>query len=335
MNGNWEARQETDGLISFDLGASPYVGNEPFSTTIEVDDEDRWYHMVAMFDATDDSFEVYVNGELTASGTSPVNLVEQSPGILSFGTRTGSTEYWDGALRDFRVYNRWLGAEEISELSGAIAHWEFEETSGSVAFDSSAAGNDASYVGSPTLGVNGVYVANAGLAVELDGSTQSITAGKSLLNNLEAFSMAAWVRPDIVSPQVSMLGQFDLIELGIDSQTNQIDFITANGGSVNATGYLPLGKWTHVAAVGDGTQLVLYVNGVEVASGGSAAADYGSNSEHFKIGEGVVESAGEYFDGRIDDVHVFSRAMCAEEVWNLYRGARPSGIRILKWEEIR
>ncbi len=335
VNGNWEVRQETNGTLSFDLGASPYVGNEPFSTLTAVDEKDRWYHIVAMFDDTDDSFSVYIDGELITSGTSPVNLVPQAAGPLSFGTRTGSSEYWEGALRDFRVYNRRLANSEITNLSGVIAHWKLDETSGSVAVDASAAGNDATYIGSPLLGVNGAFVAKTGTAIDLDGSSESITAGKSLLNNLQEFTLAGWVRPDSVYPTQSFFGQYNLIELGIEYQANQINFWTSASGSISVTGTLPLGKWSHVAAVGDSLGLKLYVDGKEVASGGTSSTNFGSNADIFKIGEGVLNLTGGFFDGRVDDVRVFSRAMCPEEIQSIYGNGRPNGIRIIKWLEVR
>jgi hypothetical protein len=34
ISGDWEIRQEPGGTISFDMGGSPYVGNEPFPRSI-------------------------------------------------------------------------------------------------------------------------------------------------------------------------------------------------------------------------------------------------------------------------------------------------------------
>jgi len=334
---NWEVRMETTGTLGFDMGASPFVGNEPFSTTgdNELDREDSWHHVVAFFDATDDSYAVYVDGVLDTSGISPVDLVTQAAGILTFGTRTGSTEYWKGALRDFRIYNRPLADSEITELSGVIARWKLDETSGSIAVDASTAGNDATYIGSPTLGLPGAFAPNTITGVKLDGTTQSITASKSLLNNLTQFTLAGWLRPDSTTPDRSFFGQNDLVEVGIDFLANQIDLWTDAGGSVNANVFLPLGKWSHLAAVGDGIGLKLYVNGVEVASGGAATANYGSNTYLFKIGEGVLDPTGDYYDGSLDDVRVYSRALCPDDVRALYKGGRPAGIRIIRWVEVR
>ena len=334
ISGNWEARLETTGLISFDLGASPFVGNEPFAST-DVTGLDRWYHVVAQFNQATDAYSVYIDGELTASGTSPVNLVDQAAGTLSFGTRTGSSEYWEGALRDFRIYDRYLQNSEISELSGLLAHWKLNESSGVAADDSAAAGNDATYVGSPTLGVTGSNVTTNGTAVDLNGTSQYVSAGQSLLNNRTEFSLSLWVRPDNTTPDKSFIGQNGLVELGIDTLTNQIDLWTSGGGSVSATHQLPTGKWSHVVAVGAGAGLKIYVDGVELAAGGSSCTSYGSNSSTFKVGEGVLAATGDYFDGRIDDVRVFGRAMCAEEVLEIYQGGRSPGVRIIKWLETR
>jgi len=334
INGDWEARLEPTGTISFDLGGSPYVGNEPFASTV-VDELDRWYHIVAVFDASTEAYSVYVDGELTASGISPVNLVAQPAGILSFGTRTGSSEYWQGALRGFRIYNRAISTSEIAELAGMIARWQLNESSGTVATDSSVAANNANYVGSPTLGVSSSNSATNGTAVELNGTSQYLSSGKSLLNGLSKFTLAAWMRPDSLTPDKSFLGQNGLIELGIDTQTDLIDLWTSSGGSLSATAQLAASKWSHVVAVGDGLGLRIYVNGVEVGSGGTFTASYGSNTGTFKIGEGVLSSSGTYFDGRFDDVRVYSRALCPEEINAIYQGGRPAGVRIIRWIETR
>ena len=113
LGGDWEIRQIAGGSISFDMGGSPYAGNELFSTLDPVCTNGRWYHIAAVFDDTDNSYSVYIDGKLRTSGISPVDLVPQAAGVLSFGTRTGTTEYWNGALRDVRIYSRKLGATEI------------------------------------------------------------------------------------------------------------------------------------------------------------------------------------------------------------------------------
>ncbi len=336
--GDWEMRQESDGTLSFDIGGEgPDVGAGPdaFITNEGLSFQNRWYHVVAKFDADDDSFEVYIDGTLVNSGINGNDMTEQVENILSFGTRTGSTEYWEGALRDFRIYNRPISNEEIGRLSGLLAHWRLNESSGSVADDAGALDNDATYVASPTLGVPGPYPAATGTAVALNGTSQSITSGQSLLSGVSEFTIMGWIRPDDTAPDKSFFGQNGVIELGIDTATNQIDLWTAAGGSINATVQLPYGKWSHLSATGSGTELRLYVNGRQVASGGSSTSNYGSSGNAFKIGEGVLNSTGDYLPARVDDVRVYGRLLCPHDVNAIYKEGRPSGVRIIEWVETR
>ena len=64
IGGDWEIRQAPDGSLSFDFGGSPYVGNEPFSTQGPVSTNGQWYHVAAVFNDVDNSYSVYVDGQL-------------------------------------------------------------------------------------------------------------------------------------------------------------------------------------------------------------------------------------------------------------------------------
>jgi hypothetical protein len=329
---DFEMWQDPDGYVSCDVSTDGFQSG--CITTVKMDTLDKWYHMVCQWDADTEAYSIYIDGELHKSGTSSWGTVNQPAGIMTFGTRTGTSDYFKGAIRDFRVYNRPMFASEIAAAAGMIARWQLNETNGTVAADLSVAGNNATYVGSPTLGNAGSNTTN-GNAVELNGTSQYVTSGKSLLNGLTDFTIAAWVRPDSITPDKSFLGQNGLIELGIDNSISQIDLWTSAGGSVAASKQLPLTKWSHVVAVGTGTNLKIYVNGVELISGGNNTASYGSNSGIFKIGEGVLAPSGDHFDGRLDDVRVYSRALCPGEIDDLYQAGRPAGIRIIRWVETR
>ena len=336
--GDWEARQETTGLISFDLGASPFVGNEPFSTADAVDFDDSWYHVVAQYDDSDDSYAVYVNGELTASGISPVDLVEQASAILSFGTRTGSTEYWEGALRDFRVYNRWLSNSEIGELSGLVGYWKFDEISGTVAADSSPNGNHGTYTGGVTLAEPG----NNNFAAGFDGSDDYVgVPDDSTLQMDDVFSLSVWVRTEASTNVDRMiLNKEGEYEIAVDPG-NELKWAVKNtdpGWTWVNTGYIvPLGKWIHIAMTYNSGTVNVYAEGVLVDSyaGSGSIGDQYSSLNELRIGGRSNNPSGKYFDGRVDDVRVYKRVLCPTEVFAQHRGGRPAGIRIIRWVETR
>jgi hypothetical protein len=109
LGGDWEIRQAATGVISFDI-----AGDTRFETNAL--QANKWYHIAAMFDDTNDKYALYINGALFASGTQ--TFTPQAAATLSFGTRTGSTEYWRGTLDDVYIYNRRLTLEEIAEQYG-------------------------------------------------------------------------------------------------------------------------------------------------------------------------------------------------------------------------
>jgi hypothetical protein len=96
----------------------------------------------------------------------------------------------------------------------------------------------------------------------------------------------------------------------------------ADNNYIGRAGSVPVKKWTHLAVVYDGSAVRGYIDGSEVfdvtqASDGSgiavADATPSTNDEPLRIGKG--ERA---FDGRIDDLRIYDRALSASEVQNLY-----------------
>ncbi|MEJ2678213.1 MAG: LamG domain-containing protein [Gemmatimonadota bacterium] len=76
------------------------------------------------------------------------------------------------------------------------------------------------------------------------------------------------------------------------------------------------GKWYHIALVRRGGLEVYYVDGVAVDS--SAATNGGSYSNNCYTMIGSTRIPDRFFDGLIDDVRVYDRALSASEVESLY-----------------
>src|SRR5439155_1431726 len=69
---------------------------------------------------------------------------------------------------------------------------------------------------------------------------------------------------------------------------------------------LPVNTWTHLAATYDGATQRLYVNGVEVAARAQTGAIV-STVNPLRIGGNSIW--GEFFQGRIDEVRIYNRAL--------------------------
>src|ERR1019366_18455 len=77
-----------------------------------------------------------------------------------------------------------------------------------------------------------------------------------------------------------------------------------------------IGKWYHVAAVADtnGNQLLLYVNGVPETLQAPATWDGTIRSVNMEMNIGRKATGGDYWQGSIDEVRVYNRALSAAEI---------------------
>ncbi len=163
------------------------------------------------------------------------------------------------------------------------------------------------------------------------GSLVSVPDTPSL--EVTSFTLEAWIRVDALN-SLSMdvvwkgnsLGSdltspYGLFVLGSgSSQPGQAGFLLTNGISevfiTNGTP-LPIGQFVHVAATYDGSVARLYVDGLLAASTSVSLIPLNS-SFPFQIGSISGALAANYFNGIIDEVGLFSRALSASEIQAIY-----------------
>lgn len=149
-----------------------------------------------------------------------------------------------------------------------------------------------------------------------------VDLGGSLLNNLSKFTLEGWIKIDkslITGDRTwGLFGQNDAIEFGIMNSTT-LQLWTANGGQVNISMnlYPDDNKWHHIAAVGTGTSLIVYFDGVQVGTTSSTTSNYGSSTYHSMIGGNIWDVSGNFFNGSVLKTSFWSRALSASEIQNL------------------
>ena len=91
-------------------------------------------------------------------------------------------------------------------------------------------------------------------------------------------------------------------------------------------------EWVHIAAVGDGEEIRVYVDGEEVAIGGGlvdpggAIDSYGASDFPFNVGGGgIYDNAGNQFTGLIDEVAVWHTALTSEQIAAQFESALAGG----------
>jgi len=213
-----------------------------------------------------------------------------------------------------------------------IAYYRATETAGAIAVDSIGGANDGTYLGSPNLlapgprppAFLGLEAANS--ATGFNGSSQAINTPVSM-SGLAAFTLEAWVRPTVAqSNRTGIVGQNDALEFGFINQ-NTIQIWTPANGALNvaySTGG-NAGQWVHLAAVGTGTQKLVYVNGVLAGSqnhGAVGGGGYGVSGHLVNIaGDGIYDGGGNWFEGDMDEVALYRTALSAGQIEAHYKAA--------------
>ncbi len=102
--------------------------------------------------------------------------------------------------------------------------------------------------------------------------------------------------------------------------TNNVEFgvKTANNtfGSVMPSAQVPLNKWTHIAGTYDGANIRLYINGI-LKSVIAATGDIdwsATNPTVYAIGSYIDDDENNPFNGTIDEISVWSRALNINEI---------------------
>ena len=222
----------------------------------------------------------------------------------------------------------WLGLVLISSTAAGqttlVAHYRLDETSGTVAADSSGNGNDGVYTGGVTLGQAGTCAGST--AVDFDGTTAyvEIPSSPGLDGLTSDFSVAAWVNLDFlglmrVFANQRLGGAGGSWAFGPWDAAGGLRFTTLGVQDYNQPSGLTVGTWHHIALVFDANfQAEFYLDGVSQGVVGGGAPANNPNTGWFI---GVLDLTGimEFFDGQIDDVQVYSGSATAADMLFLFQ----------------
>ncbi len=302
-----------------------------------------WTHLACTYDGI--TLSLYTNGLLAAQSEIDLGVPGDSACDFSIGGAydiCGYTDqFFNGVIDEVSVYDRALLNSEIYAIysagqngkcktpppscvdlpAGAIAWWPAEGSGHEVLtnLDATAQGGASFAPG------------EVGQAFSLSGSYQAFEIPYSATLGTNVFSVEAWIKP-LFEPgmwyQSMIFGQGygrQLVlhpgDVGVTVAfciaTNDLEFF-----ELDSSGEIPLDEWTHLVGTWDGTNLSLYINGAldQQAAVDGVSLDSGCT---FHIGglddpTGPCFSVGQFFNGLIDEVTVYGRALSANEVETVY-----------------
>jgi hypothetical protein len=302
----------------------------------------QWVHVACTYE-TGQYTRMFINGQQI--GDSVAAVIMPSLEDLAIGSQFNNSRFWHGHLDDFGIWNRVLSQQEIVGLclagqdpclpsyvptNGLVGYWPFCGN----AIDESGNGNDGTVNGA-TLTTDRFGDANA--AYDFDGEpTTKITMPSVSLPPSVTASAWVYVRdfstfyPHIIrfwsSPNTSTAPAYALmILLGNNIsyiQNGIVGLISGEGIQSNQT--CEDSAWYHIVAIHDHStsNSSLYLNGqLENTASTSSYLPaiplmmVGNSPDGFN---GVVEYGSMAFDGTIDDIGIWNRALTEQEILDLY-----------------
>ena len=192
---------------------------------------------------------------------------------------------------------------------GLVAAYAFDEGSGSALNDASGNGKNGTISGASWV------TGHTGSALSFDGTDDHVALASLGTFYNTAFTLEAWVRKATTKKDVAVVGSWTG-----SGPMLWIDHVAGHhyatlGSSLSSyldSGQSPIvGQWQHLAATFDGTTARYYIDGAQVASQAVSGAVGTSNT--WRIGA-YGTSLGGFFDGTVDDVRVYNRALSAGEI---------------------
>ncbi|MEK6874496.1 MAG: LamG domain-containing protein, partial [Nanoarchaeota archaeon] len=308
----------------------------------------EWRHFAGTYNGTTMAF--YINGQLV--NTTTVNAAIGHSGTYQFliGAYEGDSGlpntlfHFNGSVDELKLFNRSLSASEVAneyqmmsygstekDATGTpapdipLALWHFDDGTGATsAFD--YFGDNNAFISNATRTV-GVYGTNAFSFNQINASL--IVSHSQTLNLTGNMTWMAWASTNktgsLMGIVEKMFNSGSTVSFLTYIQSNNViycEIYNTTGSQISASAStMPTdGTLHHIACVHDNTNLSIYLDGAlkgSITSGG--AIRVGNNP--LIIG-GDSSYAGRY-NGTIDEVEIYNRALTAAEINQSYRRSFP------------
>ena len=214
----------------------------------------------------------------------------------------------------------------LTITNGLVLYWKLDESSGATASDSSGNGNTGSLNGGSWTG------GRVNNALSLNGAGQYAITSNNLASQFSGGSVtiALWINANAAGVVVDELGQSALNSNWHDSQIEVL-----SDGSLYArvwqlpglrVGKVTFGQWSHVALTYNAAAQKLdgFLNGVQAGSSVFGTKQW-PGTLYYALGgtDSTHLGSGAYFNGLLDELHIYNRALSVAEIASLAGDVAP------------
>ncbi len=223
-----------------------------------------------------------------------------------------------------------------------MVYYSFDDDSnGALAPDNSANTNDGTISGAVYDSGELAPVPGNVNSLSCDGTDDTVFASDdgTLTPSADAVTIAAWINVDSTTDDEinEIAGKWNdgvreyQIQIKDDDGNGAIDPVvdftvktTVDGGAtfkVATSGTIPLDTWVHVAAVYDGANMQVYLNGLPSGAATAQTGNLNDTAARFSVcAQDFGGGDQRFLDGNIDEVRVYDAALTGEQIAQLASG---------------
>ncbi|HUX35695.1 MAG TPA: LamG domain-containing protein, partial [Candidatus Paceibacterota bacterium] len=221
-----------------------------------------------------------------------------------------------------------LNLSPLFSSNGLVGYWKFDEGQGTSTQDSSGNGNTGTLSASPPGWVSG----KVGDALSFNGTNYVSVPDSASDDPISAWTLSALVKRSSTGIQHDIIEKYDWtagngnFAMRILSSDKLIAYLingTVSASCGNTVTSIGSGNWYHVAATYDSSisTLKCYVNGSVEATNAAVSIVPLNSTVTLKIGCQGNDCSNK-FNGLIDDVRIYNRALSAAEIMALYNATK-------------
>ncbi len=344
--------------LNFDNGSVEY---QPLTLN-------SWVDVAGVFDGVNQMLYMYIEGQLVSSTSTTVSeivLTNNDSHKIGAGFASANqsiANFFNGDIYNLAFFDKTLSQQEIQQYmncppsgdeAGLVGYWNFDEGSGTTAFDQTAHGNDGTINGATyssdvpmsntsytditacdSFDWNGLSYSESGTysysganntSISFDGNDDYVEMN-NIGNYNNNFTVSALIKISASStaPQAIFSGGCGDFTFDLDSDGELRFYKQCNGSTVTeGTTNLIDGAWHNVSAIFIGNIVELYVDGI--LDGYSSQNWMPSPNQSLSIGSSLVNNQyDEYFNGIIDNVQFWDFSLTEQEILD-YMNCPPTG----------
>jgi hypothetical protein len=312
---------------------------------------DIWQQVAATW-TSGEGVVLWVDGIANTTGAVATGTVGQDSSFY-LGEDPSFGRFWDGELDEWKFYDSQINPAQLytneSTLFGNFPYYasipEYDSLVWGASFNAGESKDWSNYGRNGNDGSDTAVTYNIATGdAEFNGSTSGSDVGSFsgfAVNNNTSMSWSAWVKPQsdgennggrIIanSSSIGGPGYFHIVNseaAGAVDVTSRIYYNTVNA-QASLSNPIPLNSYTHLAFVWNedsANKIKIYTNGVLAALDTDTAGTGGvqnDSAQSLHIGDSTDSLRS--FDGFIDDLLVWTNALTATQVTNLYDLGRPT-----------